>query len=70
MKILLLGTAFLCAPVLVSAQDTAIVINPETNGVHLTPPELPRQVADSAIAFFNSAATSRLVGRTEIPAGT
>lgn len=70
MKTLLLGVAFLCAPVLVSAQDTAIVINPETNGVHLTPPELPRQVADSAIAFFNSAATSRLVGRTEIPAGT
>ncbi|HKR54707.1 MAG TPA: hypothetical protein VJS20_00285, partial [Gemmatimonadales bacterium] len=70
MKTLILGTALLCAPVLVSAQDTAIVINPETNGVHLTPPELPRQVADSAIAFFNSAATSRLVGRTEIPAGT
>ena len=70
MKTLLLGAAFLCAPVLVSAQDTAIVINPETNGVHLTPPELPRQVADSAIAFFNAAATSRLVGRTEIPAGT
>src|SRR4029077_8660964 len=52
-----------------AAQDSAIVISPETNGVHFTPPELPRQVADSAIAFYNAATTSRLVGRTEIPKG-
>ena len=53
-----------------AAQDTTIVINPESSGVHFTPPELPRQVVDSAIALYNAATTSRLVGRTEIPAGT
>ncbi|HYK11888.1 MAG TPA: BamA/TamA family outer membrane protein [Gemmatimonadales bacterium] len=70
MKTLMLGAALLVAPGILAAQDTAIVINPETNGVHFAPPELPRQVADSAIGFFNSKTTSRLVGRTEIPAGT
>ena len=69
MKTLLLAL-LVAAPAGIAAQDTAIVINPETSGMHFTPPELPRQVADSAIAFFNAPGTSRLVGRTEIPAGT
>src|ERR1700752_1193200 len=70
MKNLLVLTLVLTPPAVLAAQDSAIVINPENNGVHFTPPELPRQVADSAIAFFNAAATSRLVGRTEVPKGT
>lgn len=69
MKTLPMLALFLALPAALTAQDTAIVINPETNGVHFAPPELPRQVADSAIAFFNAAGTSRLVGRTEIPKG-
>jgi hypothetical protein len=69
MKTLLVLTLVLTLPAVLAAQDSAIVISPETNGVHFTPPELPRQVADSAIAFYNAATTSRLVGRTEIPKG-
>jgi len=67
--LLVFGAALALGAARAPAQDTAIVINPEASGVHFTPPELPRQVADSAIQFFNAAGTSRLVGRTEIPAG-
>lgn len=70
MKTPLLLALTLAVPGALRAQDTAIVINPQTNGVHFSPPELPRDVADSAVAFFNAAGTSRLVGRTEIPPGT
>jgi len=64
-----LGAVLVLGAARARAQDTAIVINPEASGVHFTPPELARQVADSAIQFFNARTTSRLVGRTEIPAG-
>lgn len=64
-------TALLCAAVAapLPAQDTAIVINPESTGVHFLPPELPRAVVDAALRIYNGPATSRLVGRTELPAG-
>jgi hypothetical protein len=59
----------LLAPAAVSAQDTAIVIHPESAGVHFTPPELPRLVAEEAIRFYNAAATTHLTGRTRLPRG-
>jgi hypothetical protein len=34
----------LLAPAAATAQDTAIVIHPESAGVHLAPPELPKVV--------------------------
>jgi hypothetical protein len=65
--------SLLCAALAVlrplAAQDTAIVIHPESTGLHFTPPELPRSVADEAVRFYNAAATTRLVGRVHLPAG-
>src|SRR5690348_14795042 len=46
------------------AQDTAIVINPESASVALAPGDLPRLVAEEAIRFYNAATTTRLVGRS------
>ena len=51
------------------AQDTAIVIYPESAGLHLTPPELPGATIDEAVRFFNAPTTTRLVGRARLPAG-
>lgn len=59
----------LLAPAAAAAQDTAIVIHPESAGVHFTPPELPKLVAEEAIHFYNAAATTHLVGRTRLPHG-
>jgi hypothetical protein len=63
----------LCAALAVlrplAAQDTAIVIHPESAGLHFTPPELPRSVTDGAVRFYNAATTTRLVGRVHLPAG-
>ena len=63
----------LCAALAVlrplAAQDTAIVIHPESAGLHFTPPELPRNVTDEAVRFYNAATTTRLVGRVHLPAG-
>ena len=69
MRIALLPLLALAAAAPLAAQDTAIVINPESSGVHFTPPELPREIADSAIRFYNAATTTRLVGRTQLPHG-
>jgi len=59
----------LLAPAAAVAQDTAIVIHPESAGVHLVPPDLPKLVAEEAIRFYNAAATTHLVGRTRLPHG-
>src|SRR3989442_14815126 len=59
----------LLVPAAAAAQDTAIVIHPESAGVHLAPPELPKLVAEEAIRFYNAAATTHLVGRTRLPHG-
>jgi hypothetical protein len=52
-----------------AAQDTAIVIQPESAGAMVQPPELPRAVAEEVVRRYNAAATSRLVGRSRLPAG-
>lgn len=64
----LLGAAFLLVRPL-AAQDTAIVIHPESAGLHLTPPELPRAVVEEAVRFYNAPTTTHLVGRVRLPAG-
>ena len=57
-------------PARVLAQDTAIVIHPESAGMHLTPVDLPRPVAEEALQTYNAPTTIRLVSRTRMPAGT
>jgi hypothetical protein len=52
-----------------AAQDTTIVIHPESSGVNLAPGQLPRLVAEEVVRFYNAATTSRLVGRTLLPKG-
>jgi len=59
----------LLGPSVAQAQDTAIVINPESASVALPPGELPRLVAEEAIRFYNAATTTRLVGRSRLPTG-
>jgi hypothetical protein len=51
------------------AQDTAIVIQPESVGLHFTPPELPGAVVSEAVRFYNAPTTTRLAGRVRLPAG-
>src|SRR2546430_17458305 len=58
-----LGTA------VAAAQDTAIVIQPESAGIMMPPPELPHAVAEDAIRRYNAATTTRLVGRSRLPHG-
>lgn len=57
------------APTRVRAQDTAIVIHPESAAVDVEPRELPRPVIDEAIRFYNAPTTTRLVGRSWLPPG-
>src|SRR5260370_37201866 len=52
-----------------AAQDTSIVIHPESWGVNIAPGQLPRLVAEEVVRFYNAATTSRLVGRTLLPKG-
>jgi len=58
-----LGTA------VAAAQDTAIVIQPESAGIIVLPPELPHAVAEDAVRRYNAATTTRLVGRSRLPHG-
>ena len=51
------------------AQDTTIVIHPDSSGVSLEARALPRVVADEAIRMYNAPTTTRLVGRTRLPSG-
>jgi surface antigen Omp85-like protein len=57
-----------CGPALLAAQDTVIVIVPESAGVSREP-QLPRIVAEEAIRLYNAPTTTRLVGRTRLPPG-
>src|SRR5690348_8646910 len=57
------------APGVAAAQDTAIVIQPESGGVVVRPPELPRAVAEDAVRRYNAPTTTRLVGRSRLPRG-
>src|SRR2546430_7084317 len=52
-----------------AAQDTAIVIQPESASVIVQPPELPRTVAEEVVHSYTAATTTRLVGRSWLPAG-
>jgi len=52
-----------------SAQDTAIVIQPESAGIMVPPPELPHAVAEDAVRRYNAPTTTRLVGRARLPHG-
>jgi hypothetical protein len=69
MRILpLLGTALALTRPL-AAQDTAIVIHPESAGFHITPPELAHAVVEEAVRFYNAPTTTHLVGRVRLPVG-
>src|SRR6266550_4718681 len=52
-----------------AAQDTAIVIQPESAGIMVPPPELPHAVAEDAVRRYNAPTTTRLVGRARLPRG-
>lgn len=54
---------------LAAAQDTTIVIHPESSGVTLQSRVLPRSVSEEVIALYNAPGTTRLVGRTRLPRG-
>src|SRR5260370_31435303 len=69
MRALALALCCTLAPAVAIAQDTAIVIQPESGGVLLEPPELPRLVAEEAIRRYNAPTTTRLVGRSRLPPG-
>ena len=59
----------LAGPTVAAAQDTAIVIHPESVAAGVEPGELPRVVAEEAIRLYNAATTTRLVGRSRLPPG-
>jgi len=64
-----LGAALIAHPPPLMAQDTAIVIHPESVGLHFTPPELPGAVVSEAVRFYNAPTTTRLAGRVRLPPG-
>src|SRR6266699_668602 len=47
----------------------AIVIQPESAGIMVPPPELPHAVAEDAVRRYNAPTTTRLVGRARLPHG-
>ncbi|MGH7753454.1 MAG: hypothetical protein ACREN5_11625, partial [Gemmatimonadales bacterium] len=66
------ATLVLCAllwPLSVGAQDTTIVIHPESTNVAIASRQLPRVIADEAIRLFNAPTTTRLFGQTRVPQG-
>jgi hypothetical protein len=69
------ASVLLCAALVVvgvqtlPGQDTAIVIYPESAGLHLTPPELPHATVEEVVRFYNAPNTTRLVGRAFLPPG-
>ncbi len=54
---------------LLIAQDTTIVIHPDSSGATLQARALPRLVSEEVIRFYNATGTTRLVGRTRLPRG-
>lgn len=69
MRALVLVLLGVCMSTPAAAQDTAIVIQPESGGIVVRPPELPRAVAEEAVRRYNAATTARLVGRSRVPRG-
>lgn len=68
-RVVILSAFLSVAALAARAQDTVIVIRPESSGVSLETPDLPRAIAEEAIRFHNAATTARLAGRTLLPAG-
>jgi len=52
-----------------AAQDTAIVIYPDSAARPLEQRELPRIVAEEVVRLYNAETTTRLYGRTRLPRG-
>jgi Omp85 superfamily domain len=69
MRPIVLALLTLAGPALAAAQDTAIVINPESTTAAEARHEIPRPIAEQAVRFFNAVTTTRLVGRTRLPRG-
>jgi hypothetical protein len=69
MRVFFISAAVLCALRPLAAQDTAIVIHPESAGLHFVPPELPHSTVLEVVRFYNAPSTTRLVGRASLPAG-
>src|SRR5260370_15931993 len=69
MRALALALCCPLAPAVAIAQDTEIFIQPESGGVLLERPDLPRLVAEEAIRRYNAPTTTRLVGRSRLPRG-
>jgi surface antigen Omp85-like protein len=69
MHALVLVTLGALGPAVAAAQDTAIVIQPESAGVMVRLHELPHAVAEEAVRRYNAATTTRLVGRSRLPHG-
>ena len=69
MRSVALGALCLLGCAVAAAQDTAIVIQPESASAIVQPPELPRAVAEEVVHRYNAATTTRLVGRSWLPAG-
>lgn len=71
---MMLRLSLLCCSLLLllcatgAAQDTAIVIRPESVAAAIAAREIPRVIADEALRRFNAPTTTRLFGRTRIPA--
>src|SRR5689334_21183746 len=68
-RVLALTVLALLSATAAAAQDTAIVIQPESAGVMVQPPELPHAVAEEAVNRYNAPTTTRLVGRSTLPPG-
>ncbi|HYK81620.1 MAG TPA: BamA/TamA family outer membrane protein [Gemmatimonadales bacterium] len=69
MRALIVALCGALGPALAGAQDTAIVIQPESAEVLLPPQALPRLIAEEVIRFYNAPTTTRLVGRSRLPHG-
>ena len=69
MRSVALAALCLLGAAVAAAQDTAIVIQPESAGAMVQPPELARTVAEEVVRRYNAATTTRLVGRSRLPAG-
>jgi surface antigen Omp85-like protein len=69
MRALVLVALGALGPAVAAAQDTAIVIQPESAGMMVRLAELPHDVAEEAVRRYNAATTTRMVGRSRLPRG-
>ena len=72
MRSTLIAALLAAAALPAHAQDSTITIRPRARGVaepRVLVQQLPRDVADHAVRFFNASGTVRFSGQTWIPAG-